>query len=110
MKRAARRDDDGRGIRRLALGEMDRRGDMRFAIAGVEDAGRFVGEQRALGRAAFGGHITLGDGPELTSDVIRDGPLGIGRGAGGARHAPEAQIANRPKGSTITSETGGNAL
>ena len=63
MQGSPRLDGDAEGTDRLAVGKEDRDGHMGVARAGIEDAGRLVGDQRAIGKRAFRGDIAFGNGP-----------------------------------------------
>ena len=68
MQRAARRDRHPIGPDRLAIGEEHRDPNLRVAVAGVEDAGRLVRDQRAIGKRALRRNVAFGNGPALASD------------------------------------------
>src|SRR6516164_2774216 len=67
---------DGHAVRadRLPVGEEDGNGDARVLLAGVEDAGGLVGNERAVGKRAFGGNVAFRDCPSSPSDGLHAVP------------------------------------
>src|SRR5262249_5760983 len=55
---------------RLAVGEENGNRDARVAFPGIEDASGLVGDQRAVGKGAFGGDVTFGDCPSPASNGL----------------------------------------
>src|SRR5215831_17017170 len=67
---------DGHAVRagRLAVGEENGNRDARLALPGVENASGLVGDQRAVGKGAFGGNVTFGDCPSPASNGLHAVP------------------------------------
>src|SRR5262249_3646493 len=67
---------DGHAVRadRLPAGEENGNRDARVALSGIENAGGLVGDQRAVGKGAFGGYVTFGDGPSPASNGLHAAP------------------------------------
>src|SRR5437660_9681708 len=74
MQRASGSDGHAVGADRLPVGEEDGNGDARVLLAGVEDAGGLVGDERAVGKRAFGGDIAFRDCPSSPSDGLHAVP------------------------------------
>jgi hypothetical protein len=68
MKRSAR--GDGQVVRAdgLAISEKNRDCHMCVTIAGIEDASGLVRDERAMRERAFGGNVSLRDGPSPPTD------------------------------------------
>src|SRR6516162_2331652 len=67
---------DGHAVRadRLAVGEENGNRDARVTLPGVENASGLVGDQRAVGKGAFGGNVTFGDCPSPASNGLHAVP------------------------------------
>src|SRR5262249_642153 len=67
VKCAAWRDDHAVRSGRFAIGEIDGESDVRLAIARIQDARRFVGQESAVGRDTFRRNVAFGHGPPPAS-------------------------------------------
>src|SRR5262249_8310485 len=92
VQRAPGSDGDAVGADRLPVGEEDGDRDMRIAVAGVDDAGGLVRDQRAVGERALRRNVTLGDGPALASNALHGRasafPPKMSTSGGGLRFRP----------------------
>src|SRR6516165_7034259 len=74
MQGPPRRNRDPIGPDRLAIRKVHGDRNLGGTIAGVKDAGCLVGDERAIGKRAFGGDIALRDRPSSASNGFHVGP------------------------------------